>query len=376
MGERHLDRRMEQVRAWTYARQRLAGDAPDSATALRDVTAVYSTQPTAPLALLARCHTMDREDLGALDAAKTTVRLAGMRGTIFLMPREAAPSITGATAAPIAKQGRRLAYAGVDWDGYARLKARILAIAREPVTPDGLTAALGDGLPAGIKLMPLVRLIALEGEILRLGAPGGSLRTSVLRYVATEAWLGEAIVPAAPDAGLAWLAAAYLRGYGPARVEDLAWWAGVTRRRAAAALATVATVDLGDGLLLPAADAAAFAAVSPLDPDAIAILPKWDAYTMGHAPDGRARFVADAHRPLAYSQGGGGTLPGDGFPLILRGGVAVARWGHAFAGNTMRVTVTPFGPGLLPERSVDGAFGGIGRLLGATAITVRWNGPA
>lgn len=374
MIEQHADDRLRRVRAWTYGRQRLAGDAPEIATALRDVTAVYSTHPTAPLALLARCRTMDRADLGDQDAAKTTVRLAGMRGTIFLMPREAAPWIIGATAKPIAKEARRLAYAGVDWDGYARLKARILAIAREPVTPDDLTAALGDALPTGVKLMSLVRLIALEGEILRLSALGASLRTSQLRYVATEAWLGGPIEPSTPDAGLAWLADAYLRGYGPARVEDLAWWAGVTRRRAAAALETVATVDLGGGLLLPAADADAFAATPPLDPDAIAILPKWDAYTMGHAPDGRARFVAEAHRPLAYSQGGGGTLPGDGFPLILRGGVAMARWGHRFAGNTMLVTVSPFGPGTWAA-ALEGAFDGVGRLLGATSITVSWDTP-
>ena len=111
---------------------------------------------------------------------------------------------------------------------------------------------------------------------------------------------------------------------------------GVSRRRAADALKTVETVDLGDGLLLPARDEDAFRATEPLDPDAIAILPKWDAYTMGHAPDGRTRFVAEVHRPLAYSQGGGGTLPGDGFPLILRGGVAVARWGHKLAARPSR----------------------------------------
>jgi hypothetical protein len=93
---------------------------------------------------------------------------------------------------------------------------------------------------------------------------------------------------------------------------------------------------------------------------------------MGHAPDGRARFVAEAHRPLAYSQGGGGTLPGDGFPLVLRGGVAVARWGHKLAGKTTQVTVTPFGPRLLPKRLLDGAFDPIARLLDASKLDVTW----
>ncbi len=363
----HLTR----IRTWTYARQRLDGSAPNIERALRDVTAVYSTQPTAPLALLARCRTMGRGDLGQLDTARTVVRFAGMRGTIFLMPRDTAPAIVGATAVPIEKQGRRLAYAGVDLDGYERLKQTILEIAQQPVSPDELKVALGDDLPPDAKLMPIVRLLALEGLVLRLTLEG-SLRTSDLRYVATESWLGDLIQPTDPAEGLAILATSYLDGYGPARVEDLAWWVGAPRRRAAEALKTVETVDLGDGLLLPARDEDAFRATEPLDPDAIAILPKWDAYTMGHAPDGRTRFVAEAHRPLAYSQGGGGTLPGDGFPLILRGGVAVARWSHKLAGKSLQVTVMPFAPRLLPKRLLDGAFDPIARLLDAPKLDVIW----
>jgi hypothetical protein len=362
---------LARIRAWTYGRQRLDGSAPTIAHALRDVTAVYSTQPTAPLALLARCRTMARADLGKLDTARAVVRLAGMRGTIFLMPRDTAPFIVGATAVSIEKQGRRLAYAGVDLDGYARLKAKILAIAQEPVTPDELKTALGDDLPPDVKLMSIVRLIALENHVLRLTLDG-SLRTSDMRYVATESWLGEPIHPIDPAEGMAFLARSYLDGYGPARVDDFAWWVGVTKRRASDALKTVDAVDLGDGLLLPARDEDAFFATEPLDPDALAILPKWDAYTMGHAPDGRARFVAEQHRPLAYSQGGGGTLPGDGFPLVLRGGVAVARWGHKLAGKTMQVTVMPFGPRLLPKRLLDGAFDPIARLLEASELGVTW----
>lgn len=38
----------------------------------------------------------------------------------------------------------------------------------------------------------------------------------------------------------------------------------------------------------------------------------------------------------------GGTLPGDGFPLLLRGGRAVARWGHEFAGQRLLIEVAPF----------------------------------
>src|SRR5205823_3627579 len=136
----------------------------------------------------------------------------------------------------------------------------------------------------------------------------------------------------------------YLRGYGPARVADFAWWAGVPRRRAAAALAGARVVDVGGGLLLPADEQDAFERVAPLDPAAVDVLPKWDAYTMGHAPDGRQRLVDDAHLALAYSTASTrvGATAGDGLPLVLQGGRAVASWSHRFEGQRVRVTVTPF----------------------------------
>ena len=61
-------------------------------------------------------------------------------------------------------------------------------------------------------------------------------------------------------------------------------------------------------------------------------------------------------------------LPGDGLPLILRGGRAVASWSHNFAGNRLRVTVAPFEAGALPAGFDESAFAAIGRLLGASAI--------
>ncbi len=145
------------------------------------------------------------------------------------------------------------------------------------------------------------------------------------------------------------------------------------RRRASAALEGAAVVDVGGGLLLPADQQDAFARVEPVDAEAVDLLPKWDAYTMGHAPDGRQRLVDDRHLGKAYSKastGGAGATSGDGLPLVLRGGRAVASWAHRFEGNRMRVTVTPFEPGALPPPACERAFEDIGRLLGATAVEV------
>jgi hypothetical protein len=213
-----------------------------------------------------------------------------------------------------------------------------------------------------------MRVMAREGLVIRIGA--GRVRTDDLRWVATEAWLGRPFDDLDPDEALAWLAGAYLGAFGPARVADFAWWAGVTRRRAASAVATVATVDVGAGLRLPESQADAWAVSRPIDPDAVAVLGKWDPYPMGYAPDGRQRFVEDDHLGLAYSTAATrvGATSGDALPIILLGGRAVAGWTYRLAADRMEVEVRPFpamhARHLRPEQ-IRPAFEAIGDLLEA-----------
>lgn len=76
-------------------------------------------------------------------------------------------------------------------------------------------------------------------------------------------------------------------------------------------------------------------AAEPFVADAIDLLPKWDPYTMGHAPEGRRRLVEDEKLCRAYTTGqaGYGATAGDGLPPVLRGGRAVATWLQRLAGN-------------------------------------------
>jgi hypothetical protein len=354
---------LERLRAWTYRRQLLGRAASDPTEALRSVVAVYSAHPMGPLALLARSRPFTAERFAEMEQRREALRLPGMRGSIFLLPADMAPRIFAATGQPLEKQERRLRYAGLDVAAYERLKPRILEHTREPTTPSELQAALGADASAVLAM----RVMAREGLVLRVGS---SVRVDRLRYVATEAWLGHPLEEADPAESLAWLAGEYLRAYGPARVADFAWWSGAGRRAAAAALAGVSVVDVGGGLLLPAEEQAAFEGVEPLASDAVDVLPKWDPYTMGHAPDGRQRLVDDAHLPLSYTTAGTkvGATAGDGLPLLLRGGRAVAAWSHRFDGTRLRVEVAPFEPGALPPAIYDGAFDEVGKLLGFAAV--------
>ncbi len=357
---------VERLRAWSYGRQLLAAPADDAMDALHGVVAVYSSHPSAPLSLLCRTRGFTAEWLGEAEEARRVVRLMGPRGSIHLMPVDTAPRIFAAVRLPLEKFAGNLAYAKIERAEYGRLKQRMPELLRAPMTPAEAQEAFG----MGANLMTALRVMAYEGLVLRLG---GSLRTDVLRYVSTEAWLGHPLEEPDAEESLRWLAMAYLRAFGPARVKDVAWWIGSSQKRAAEALRDAEVVDLGGGFLLPADQQAAFASVEPIDADAVALLPKWDAYTMGYAPDGRQRFVADEHLPFAYSKagtGGAGATSGDGNPLLLRGGRAVAAWSHKFTGDKMAVTVTPFEPRALASLPLDHLVDGVGRLLGAKSIKV------
>ena len=349
------------ARRWSYRRQRLGEDpAPDAGCALRAVVAVYSAHPIAPLSLRARV----KRSFGAaafrrLDGERVALRVPAMRGSIHVLPRETAHLAFRATAAAAGRQDWRLRNVGISDVEYGRLREEILSVASEPRTTRQLRAGTGYEGP----LSQVLQTMTFEGALLRVGAE--SLRSNAVRYVAADRWLGEEGLPGAdPDAALAWLAGEYLRAFGPARLEDFRWWAGVTKERAAAALATVGTAELGDGYLLPAVDRGAFEAAESPSRDSVDLLPKWDCYTMGYAPDGRRRFVHPHVQERVY------TLSGDGLGVVLVDGTAAEAWEARFRGGTMQVGLDlSEPPGPQPERVLTERFGAVAALLVARSVS-------
>jgi hypothetical protein len=296
---------VEQLRSWSYERQRLNRAAPDAATALRDVIAVYSAQPSAPLSLHARTKKLDAKAFRKLDA----LRVPAMRASLHLMPRDTAHLAFRAVPEPPARSARRLKTFGLSDKRYAELREAVLAeVAKEPRTAKELREATG----AGKALPAVVSAMSREGVVVRVGSD--SLRSNELRYVARD------LDGADSDEALAWLAGEYLRAFGPARHADFQWWAGTSATRAKAALATVETEDLDDGLLIRAEDRAAFEKKRKAPRGTVDLLPKWDAYTMGLAPDGRDRFAHPDVVDRLYEKSG------DGRPVVLVDGEAAGVW--------------------------------------------------
>ena len=187
------------MRWWSYGRQLLGRHrAPDPHGALRTIVGVYSSHPSAPLSLHARCAALDAAGFQGLDA----LRLPAMRGSIFLLPRETAHLPFRALPESPASAAQRLRYFGLS-ERYAELREAVLAAADEPRTARELREIVGPDQAIKGVLGAMTR----EGVLARVGAEG--LRSNTLRYVAAD-------VPAADtDEALAWLAAEYLRAFGP-----------------------------------------------------------------------------------------------------------------------------------------------------------------
>jgi hypothetical protein len=293
---------IEQLRAFAYERQRLGGGAPNAARALQDVIAVYSSHPTAPLSLHARAAKMDAKAFRRLK----TLRVPAMRMSIHLLPAKTAHLAFHATPAPPADRKKRMRHFKFTPQRYEALRTQILKAATEPLTLPELREAVG-AEPEELK--GVSAQMTRDAELVRVGAD--SLRSNELRYVAVE------LEDADAEEALAWLAGEYLRAFGPIRVKDFVWWAGVTAGRAKQALAAHATEEL-DGHLILAKDVKAFEKAKPAK--GVDLLPKWDAYTMGYAPDGRDRFAHPDVVKECYD------FRGDGRPVILVDGQAAGTW--------------------------------------------------
>jgi hypothetical protein len=356
-----------QLRAWSFRRQGFDGSLGDPMTVLERLVGVYSTNPSGALSLLARLADLTPETALALDKDGAAVRFPSMHGSTHLIPTSLAGIVHGATAVAPERFVPQLRGEGLDLAAYQAMKPGLLRKLATPVE----ARTMKKSLDLSSAEVLAVRTMARELLVLRIA---GSVRTDRLHYVATDAWLGRPVEVVEQEDATRLLAERYLRGFGPARVQDLAWWMPASQARVRAALAELDLVEVAPGYLLPADLADAFRAVEPLDPAIVTLIPKWDAWTMGYAPDGRERIADEAHLPLAYSttETSATKASGDGWPLVLRGGRAVARWDSRYVTNRLEITIMPFPSERIVEAGVHGGFVKIAVFLGCAEVAISW----
>jgi len=165
------------------------------------------------------------------------------------------------------------------------------------------------------------------------------------------------------DEALGELAVRYFRSHGPAGVEDLARWSGLTLRDVRTGIAVggtaLAALEIdGRGYIV-----AAEAADTPERPDGVRLLPGFDEYVLGYRD--RSIVLAPEHSE-AIVPGGNGMFKA----TIVADGEVIGTWGRRVGGLGVIVEAAPFaGLSASEVEALSAAAEGYGRFLGRTATT-------
>jgi hypothetical protein len=277
----------------------------------------------------------------ALYEERSLLRVLSMRRTMFVAPVETAAIMLAACSRGVAARERRkligfLEAAGVggaQWLAGAEqaalesLAARGEATATELAGDDPRLATplvLGAGTKYEGKVTVASRVLIVlgaEGRVIRT-RPAGSWTSTQFRWAALSSW-HPGVQQHADDDARVELARLWLASFGPATVEDLRWWTGLTLGQTRAALAGVDTVEVslnGDAGLVLAGDEEPVAAGEPW----AALLPALDPTTMGWKE--RSWYLGD-HRELLFDRNGNAS------PTVWWQGRVVGGWAQAPGGE-------------------------------------------
>jgi hypothetical protein len=333
----------------TLARQLLLDRA--SLPALDAIERLAGMQAQAPLSpyagLWTRLHSFRPDELAGLllgrqavrtHLMRTTVHLVSARDVLWLWPLTHPVHERGfATGSPF---GRRLA--GVDLDDLVKAGRELLA--GQPLTRTELGRALAASWPGydpadlayGVSYLAAVLQVPPRGV---WGQPQGKVAVAPI-----ETWLGRPFDPA-PSA--AELIRRYLAAFGPATVNDIQAWSGLTRLREVVAgmageLWTARDENGAELFDLPDAPRP-----GPDRPAPVRFLPEYDNLLLSHADRSR---VNPAGRPVPLPAGNGSRAG-----TILIDGVWDGTWSvHRSAGGaTLRIET--YSPAPAGELEAEGA---------------------
>jgi hypothetical protein len=343
----------------------------DVVQVVRDVVALHTTAATGPyFSLWTRVDDFQREMLeDALYEQRKLVKLLCMRVTLHVVSSDEAPFFHQAfpydflerPTPPQFRGAGLLAGAGVCSEDEAEalledLHRRVLAVVAEkgPST----VRQMGDKVS---ELRAKIRHDvgkAYEGEfsigsrlvggmcargLLVRARPRGTWRSSLYEYAALSDWLPEVdLESVAQGEARAWLVRRYLAAFGPATLDDVQWWTGLTKGETQEALEAIAsgvvevTAEELDGVHLMLADDAErlndFAA--PNEPY-VFLLPSLDPYIMGYGE--RHRFLAPEHRKKVFDRAG------NAVPTVWADGRVAGVWGQRKDGRVFYELLEPVG---------------------------------
>ncbi|HVL48277.1 MAG TPA: crosslink repair DNA glycosylase YcaQ family protein [Candidatus Thermoplasmatota archaeon] len=302
---------------------------PDVVSALERAVGLYAAAPSISLALMARVRGFTQAMLeDALYTDKTAARITAMRGVVYAVPKGLVPTaFQGSRAtleAAVAGLLKQLDATEAELDKIAGFVGGLLASA-PPLTVNEIRGFVPPGLPQEENLGHMLSALCARGYLVRATTKGG-WRDNLHAYQRLAHWLpGIEISATPPDKARADLARRYFEAYGPASLQDFAWWSGLKGPEAQVAFDAVREelVEIGiQGMqgtfFLTKRKSRHLLGVQPPQPSTATLLPYWDAYM--HAYWDRSRYVDRASAPYVYDKSGNGTN------VVVVDGQVVAIW--------------------------------------------------
>lgn len=317
LGERDLNRALL-ARQLLLERSALA--IPRAVERVGGLQAQYA--PSAYIGLWSRLRRFERAALTEALRQKTVVQATLMRATIHIVSRRDFWPLATAIGEPRRRwwmQATRRSDSGDVEEAAARVRE---LLAGGPIARKDIIGALGLDTETW-------NGVGMWLDLVRVPPSGTWERRRADLYGLAEHWLGPC--DADPTQGVMLLARRYLRGFGPASVNDIQSFTGLPAQVLAPALerlrlrrfrneAGEQLVDVPRGAL-PDADT----------PAPVRFLPTWDATLLVHAR--RTQVLPERYRPLVFS-----TRNPHSVATFLVDGQVAGTWRHDEGG----ITITPF----------------------------------
>jgi len=302
--------------------------------------------PSPYIALWSRLEGFKRESLwSAIEKKHTVVRARLMRGTLHLVSARDFYAYAVATQDLQRGAWNRLQVGrGVDPQAVAKLA---IAFAREPRAKEDVVAHLTERLGSfgGPYKWLIWRFVSAHADLVS-APPGGHWRYggTDAPYVAARHWIGPGTRPPEEDA-IERLIRRYLGAFGPARLADIARFAGQVPprirpvlQRLAPSLRRFADPEGRDLFDLPRAPRPPAETQAPLR-----FLPRYDELLIGY--EHRDRVIAAKHRGAVYAKNA--IIEA----VFLVDGMAAGTWGLATTNTDAVVRIRPFGTLSRPDRT-------------------------
>jgi hypothetical protein len=314
-----------------------------AAEAIERLVGMQAQAPIPPyFGLWTRIEGFQPEELARLITERQVVRIALMRATVHLVTARDCLAIRPVVQSVFERDlygnpSRGRGITGIDLEAVATAGRAL--VEERPRTAKELGALLGDRWPDRdpAALAYTVRCLLPLVQVPPRGIWGAGGQTT---HTTAEAWLGQ---PLAAEAGPEAMILRYLGAFGPATVNDVQVWSGLTRLREEMERLRPGLITFRDENGAELFDLPEAPRPDPEMPAPVRFLPEFDNLILSHAD--RTRVIADDHRRRIASKNG--LVPG----TVLVDGFVRGTWRITRLRDSATLHVTPFEPLAPPDRT-------------------------